>query len=115
MLSGRLNLNFDELDLQVSRAHRTPKTTEDNDIRPIFDAFVDWRYADDIRKRMIQLHTEKKSRIIFSQMFSKELTQRRNEALKKNTSGITSTQHLLGIPSTSDGKEKKQSRQVQRN
>ena len=81
MLSGRLNLNFDELDLQVSRAHRTPKTTEDNDIRPIFDAFVDWRYVDDIRKRMIQLHTEKKSKIIFSQMFSKELTQRRNEAL----------------------------------
>ena len=53
LLSNRLNLNYDELDLQLSRAHKTPKTTEDNDTRAIFAAFVNWRYADYIRKRMI--------------------------------------------------------------
>ena len=57
LLSSRLNLNYDELDLQLNRGHRTPKTTEDNDTRPIFAAFVNWRYADadDIRKTMIRL------------------------------------------------------------
>ena len=40
LLLSRLNLNYDELDLQLSRTHRTPKTTEDNNTRPIFTAFV---------------------------------------------------------------------------
>ena len=53
LLSSRLNLSYDELDLQQSRTHRTPKTTKDNDTRPIFAVFVNWYYADDIRKRMI--------------------------------------------------------------
>ena len=83
LLSNRLNLNYDELDLQLSRAHKTPKTTENNDTRTIFAAFVDWRYADDIRKRMIRLHAQRKSKITVSQMFSNDLTQRQNEALKK--------------------------------
>ena len=83
LLWSRLNLNYDELDLQLSRARKTPKTMEDNDTRPIFAAFVNWRYADDIRKRMIRLHAERKSKITVSQIFSKELTQRRSVALKK--------------------------------
>ena len=83
LLSSRLNLNYDELDLQLSRAHKTLKTTEDNDTRAIFAAFVNWRYADYIRKRMIWLQAERKSNITVSQIFSKELTNRRNEALKK--------------------------------
>ena len=83
LLSSRLNLNYDELDLQLSSARKTPKTMEDNDTRPIFAAFVNYRYTDDIRKRMIQLHAERKSKITVSQMFSKELTKRRNKALKK--------------------------------
>ena len=82
LLSIRLNLNYDELELQLSGAHRTPKTTEDNDTKPFFPAFVNWRYADDVRKRMICLHAERKPKITVSQMFSKDLTQRRNEALK---------------------------------
>ena len=56
---------------------------EDNDTRPIIPAFVNWRYADDIRKRMIQFHAERKSKTTVSQMFSTELTQRQIEALKK--------------------------------
>ena len=45
------------IDLQLNRGHRTPKTTEDNDTRPIFSAFVNWHYTDayDIRKTMIRL------------------------------------------------------------
>ena len=43
LLSSRLNLDYDELDL-----HLTSKTTEDNDTRPIFAAFVNWRYADEL-------------------------------------------------------------------
>ena len=83
LLSSRLNLNYDELDLKLSNSHRSPKTTEDNDTRPIFAAFVNWCYADDIRESMIRFYAERKSKITVSQMFSKELTQRQNEALKK--------------------------------
>ena len=56
---------------------------EDNDTRPIIPAFANWRYADDIRKRMIQFYAERKSKTTVSQMFSTELTQRQTEALKK--------------------------------
>lgn len=69
---------------------------------------------DDIRKRMIRSHTGGKSKITVSQILSKELTQKQNEALKKriNTSGITRTQHLPRVPSMPDDKEEKQSIQV---
>ena len=94
LLSSRLNLNYDELDLQLSRAHRTPKTTEDNDTRPIFAAFVNWRYADDISKRMIRLHTERKFKITVSQMFSKQLTKILNKALKERKEMIQESPEL---------------------
>ena len=84
LISSRLNVNYDELDLKLSSSHRSPKTTEDNDTRPIFAAFVNWRYANDIRERMIRFYAERKSKITVSQMFPKELTQRQNEVLKKN-------------------------------
>ena len=45
LLSSRINLNYDELDLQLRRGHITPKTTEDNNTRPVFAAFVNWCYA----------------------------------------------------------------------
>ena len=51
--------------------------------KPIFAAFVNWCYADDIRKRMTWFYAERKSKISVSQIFSKELAQRQNEALKK--------------------------------
>ena len=83
LLSSRLNLNYDELDLELSRAHRTPKTTGVNDNRPIFATFVNWPHAGDIRKRMMRLHAERKSKITVSQMFSKELAQRQKIKLLK--------------------------------
>ena len=36
LLSSRLNLNYDELQLPLSRTHRTPKTTEDS----VLDQFL---------------------------------------------------------------------------
>ena len=33
-LSSKLNLDYDQLGLQLSRAHSTPKNTKDNDARP---------------------------------------------------------------------------------
>ena len=36
LLSSRLNLNYDELELPLSRTHRTPKTTEDS----VLDQFL---------------------------------------------------------------------------
>ena len=114
LLSSRLlNLNYDELDLQPSRAQRTPKTTDDNNTTPIFAVFVNWHYADDIRTKVILLHAESKSKITVSQIISKEMTQKWSSYEKKrNTSWVTWTQDLPGIPSTSDGKDEKQLQQV---
>ena len=98
VLAKKLRLDPAELDLQISRAHRTPKSPEDNsNSRPIFAQFVNWRYADDIRRSLIRLHANKESKIIVSQMFSKELTQRCNEALKRRKEILAAESNDLNI------------------
>ena len=80
-LAKKLAMDLYEMDMQVSRAHRTPKSVYDNNCRPIFVQFVNWHYAKNIRKKLIGIHTSKKPKATVSQMFSERLTNRTNQSL----------------------------------
>ena len=98
ILIKKLQLDPYECNMQISRAHRTPKSSNEDDdrsyCRPIFAQFVSWRYAEDVRKNLIKLHAKRKSDIIVSQMFSKNLTTRRNEAMKKRKELLETSPNL---------------------
>ena len=71
--------------MQISRAHRTNDTdsirrNNKSEPRPIIAQFVNWRVAEEGRQKIIHLNSRK---VIVNQMFSKELTERRNNALIK--------------------------------
>ena len=50
--------------------------------KPIFAQFVNWRIAEEIRNRIIELNTKRRTNVFVSQVYSKQLTLRRNGALK---------------------------------
>ena len=92
------------------RAHRTPKNESESVCRPIFVHFINWRYADDVRRRLIKLHAAKQSNITVTQMFTKRFTKRRNEALKRRKELLEedlTLQIYLEYPAKLIGKEKK--------
>ena len=80
-VANKFGMNLYEVDMQVRRVHRTPKSVYDNKCRPIFVQFVNWRQTEDIRRKLIPLHASKKSKVTVSQMFSKSLTNCWNQAL----------------------------------
>ena len=45
--------------------------------------FVNWRVAEEIKSKVIQLNAQKRTKVVVNQMQSKELTIRRNNALKR--------------------------------
>ena len=72
----------------LSRAHRRIEKEEGNNDRqqgnkPIFVQFVNWRVAEEIKSKVIQLNAQKRTKVVVNQMYSKELTIRRNNALKR--------------------------------
>ena len=85
----KLSYRYDEIDNQISRAHRgSSEDSNDNQTdhqghRAIYAQFVNWRTAEGIRNRVIELNSKKQTPVIVNQMFSKELTKRRNQTLKK--------------------------------
>ena len=85
----KLSYRYDEIDNQISRAHcGSSEDSHDNQTdhqghRAIYAQFVNWRTAEEIRNRVIELNSKKQTPVIVNQMFSKELTKRRNQALKK--------------------------------
>ena len=80
-LANKLGKDFYDVDMQASRAHYTPKSAHDNKCRPIFVQFVNWRYAEDIYKKLIGIYANNKSKVKVSQMLSRSLANRRNQAL----------------------------------
>ena len=83
LLVAKLNLDHYELNMQISHAYRTLKSENNSNCQPIFAQFISWRYANEVRRKLIQLHATRKSKITISQMFSKELTQQHNNVLKQ--------------------------------
>ena len=99
--------------MQESRAQRTPKSVHDNNGRPIFVQFVNWCYAEDIRKKLTELHTNNKSKVTVSQMFSKNLKNCRNQSLLRRKEILKESPDLsvfLDFPAKLMGK-KRQSRE----
>ena len=45
--------------------------------------FVNCRLAEEIKSKVIQLNAQKRTKVVVNQMYSKELTIRRNNALKR--------------------------------
>ena len=69
------------MDMQISRAHTTSDVTSSHrnsksELRPIIAQFVNWRVLEDKH-----LSSRNQLKVIVYQMFSKELTERRNNAL----------------------------------
>ena len=44
---------------------------------------VNWRLAKEIKTEIIKLHAQKRTKVTVNQMYSKQLTARRNDALKR--------------------------------
>ena len=98
-----LEYTHDEIDFQLSRSHRgTPDAEGDTNEtstnhrgpRPIYAQFVNWRIAEEIRSKVIYMHSRKQSKVVVNQMFSKELTKRRNTALSKRKELLQETPNL---------------------
>ena len=74
----------------ISRAHQVVEKEEQNNDRqqqqgnmPIFVQFVNWHVAEEIKSKVVQLNAQKRTKVVLNQMYSKELTIRRNNALKR--------------------------------
>ena len=87
-ITENLNLpySFDQMDMQISRGHRTNDTDSsrrNNKLEPrcTIAQFVNWRVAEEVRQKIIHLNSRNQLKVIVNQMFSKELTERRNNAL----------------------------------
>ena len=84
----KLPYSFDQMDMQISRAHRSSDTDSSrrnnkSEPRPIISQFVNWRVAEEVRQEIIHLNSRNQLKVIVNQMLSKELTKRRNNALIK--------------------------------
>ena len=89
-ITENLNLPYslEKMDTQISRAHRTNddgsgRRNNKSEPRPIIAQFTNWRVAEEVRQKIIHLHSRNQLKVIVNQMFSKELTEHRNNALIK--------------------------------
>ena len=85
--------SFEKIDANISRAHRGKEKEEENSENtaerhayqtpePIFANFVNWRYAERVKEKFIEASRKKQTKIIVSNLHSKKLQTRINEALK---------------------------------
>ena len=89
-ITENLNLlySFDQMDMLISRAHRTNDTdssrwNNESEPRPIIVQFINWRVAEEVRQKIIHLNLRNQLKAIVNQIFPKELTERKNNALIK--------------------------------
>ena len=89
-ITESLNLphSFDQMGMHISRAHTTNDTDSSrrnskSESRTIISIFINWRIAEEVRQKIIHPNSRNQLKVIVNQMFSKELTKRRNNALIK--------------------------------
>ena len=91
-ITTKLDLSYTKefIDSMRGRPHGGVEKEEGNNDRqqqqgnkPIFVQFVNWRVAEEIKSKVIQLNAQKRTKVVVNQMYSKELTIRRNNALKR--------------------------------
>ena len=84
--------SYDNTDLMISQAHRGAENEDDleehqikNHKGPqlIFAQFTNWRVTEEIRNKIVMLNVNEQTKVVVNQMFSKDLTMRRNNALKR--------------------------------
>ena len=85
-ISEELNMNYthEERDMFISRAHRGSQDSAESHHkgpRTVFAQFTNWRFAEEVRTRIVNLTSKRSLSVYVTQMYSKELTERRNEAL----------------------------------
>ena len=104
-MAYKFGMNLSEVNMQVSKAHRNPKSAHDNQCRPTFVQFVNWHYAVDIHKKLIGLHANNKSKVTLLQMFSKSLTDRRSSSAqkKRNIEGIARSINIFRFSGKTNG------------
>ena len=79
--------------------------------RPIIAQFINWRVAEEVQQKIIHLNSRNQLRVIVNQMFSKELTERRNNALIKRKEYLRlhpDLQIKLDYPATLKSRQKGQ-------
>ena len=91
-LAKKLAMDLYEMDMQVSRAHHTPKSVYDNN--QYLYSLLTGTTQKNIRKKLIGIHTSKKPKMTVSQMFSERLTNRRNQSLLRRKEIIKESPYL---------------------
>ena len=98
--------SYDDIDLLISRAHKGAENQEDleehqrknhKSPRPIFAQFTNWRVAEEIRKKIVMLNAKKQAKVEVNQMYSKDLTIRRNNSLKRRRQLLNNADNNLQI------------------
>ena len=100
-IEKKLNLpySYTDIDMAISRAHRGSDIPEEDhgnsqdpqSPKPIFAQFNNWQIAEEIRNAVIHETCKRKLNVYVSQMFSKNLAARRNEALKFRKDHLNNT------------------------
>ena len=83
-----LPYSFDQMDMQISKTHRTNdddcgRRNNKSEPRPIIAQFVNLRVSKEVLQKIIHLNSRNQLKFIINQMFSKELTKCRYNALIK--------------------------------
>ena len=98
--------SYDDIDLLISWAHRGAENEEDLEEhqrknhegpRPIFVQFTNRRVAEKIRNKVVMLNAKKQTKVVGNQMFSKDLTIRRNNALKRQRQLLNNPDNNLQV------------------
>ena len=98
--------SYDDIDLLISRAQRDVENQEDLEehqrknlkgSRPIFAQFANWRVAEEIRNKIVMLNVKKQTKVVVNQMYTKDLTIRKNNVLKRRRQLLNNPDNNLQI------------------
>ena len=98
--------SYDDIDLLISRAQRGVENQEDLEehqrknhkgSRPIFAQFANWRVAEEIRNKIVMLNAKKQTKVVVNQMYTKDLTIRENNVLKRRRQLLNNPDNNLQI------------------
>ena len=98
-ISTDLDMNYtdEKINMFISRVHRdsqgSPKSHPKGP-RPLFLQFTNWPFAKEVQSRIISLTSRRVLSVYVNQVFSKELTERRNTALKYRKEVLETEPHL---------------------
>ena len=93
-IHSKLDLPYGKefIDGQISRAHRGGTDNFRNEEesenqwkgpKPISAQIVNWRLAEEVKTEIIKLHAQRQTKVTVNQMYSKQITSLRNDALKR--------------------------------